>query len=1374
MRPRILLLLLAVLAASVGYGLWPTTADSLPRVSARTPAAPDFPTHSKHIPSPASVGRAPAKAVPPTASEFTAFNAWTAQYLAATPAEQTRLVSAGLKLAGERRAALAELIRTNPEQALAAAVPMVTRAKLPAELQPVLEERVSGRGNITLVGVAPRPGHKPAEPQFRIAEIDGREFHAYTYGRRAQAPRVSDASIHGIAIDGFLAVAESPVRVLEPGETAAGRPVESICPISGIATPGAENAALSTPGRVAVEADGKIYVLCHDSHLSAFAARLAAREQVQNAADGAPGSSSVAGRPTQTWTHGPKKILLIRVDFSDVAGTPVNPSDGQTISEDYVVNRFNLAGGVRDFYEQNSFSKTTLVVGATVAGNSPDVTSVLRMPATAASYATAGNNAKLHTDARNLATGAGFNLANYDRIGVIFADLSGIAGSKIDYGGLGNIDGPDFWINGYFDFSIVAHEIGHTYGLNHANLWQVSDGNPVSAAGSSTEYGDVFDVMGDGTDATHHFTHWNKSILQWIPDTAVNTVTTSGTYRVYRFDAQGANLANALALKVVRNATQDYWIGFRRATTNAALDNGAYVIWGYNQNQQGNLLDLKTPGTNVNDCALQVGSSFNDTAAGITFTTLARGGSGNDEWLDVQVAFQPRIQFSAPIFVADEQGGTATVTLTRTNNASGAVSVNYATATGTATAADFTAKSGTVTWNDGDLTPKTITIAVTPDAIVEGTENFTVNLSGVSGGVINGSTSATVTIADAGAADPQFSADFINSTIEKLLVLPDGKILAAGWFDSLQDVSFIDYTRGGIARFKSDGSIDPDFGVDGGVFGPNSPRVLDFARQPDGKIIIGGEFTAVNGITRTRVARLLADGSLDPTFDPGTGPNDTVNAVLLQPDGKIVLGGYFTTVNGSAARLLVRLNANGTVDAGFTPPTFGSGTGWRVESLARQSDGKILVGGSFYFSGSPFKASICRVLATGVLDPGFNGVTNGAHLAGDTTTIRSVEKIVLLTDGTMLIAGDFTAYNNVAKGGIAKLSATGSLDSSFTATTNGRVATIRRQPDGKVLLGGDFTTVNGAAASRLARVSSTGATDTAFLAAGGHADTVEELVLQPDGRVLLGGNFGSFHGSTAESPLWRFYAGLPGLPGVVQLSTETAIGVEGTSLTLTATRTGGSLGALSVNYATVAGTATAADFTSTTGTLSWADGDSANKTISIPITADSLADSGETLVLNLGEGLIGSALLGTTQQTNITIDSAFTAWQAANFTPAELADSSISGDLADPDGDRRTNLIEFALGSNPHVPDAPATGLSTTNVSGSNYLTITFRRRNPLLDLAYTVQNGASLTIWGNTAVQVGSAVSNGDGTDTVTFRDSVPLTGSTQRFMRVQVQRTP
>ena len=1376
MRLRTLLLSLLALGAVATWFVWMNQPDVPP---SRVPAAASHLVEASPSISP-SPTRETSPALPPASPEpaFASFDTWLTRYRQATPGERTPLLTEGLRLAAERRATLAHLIQTDPARALALALPVLARRSLPPEMLRLVEERVSGIGDISLLGVTPAPGRPVAEPVYHSATVDGREFRAYLYGRRARAHQIRGASIQGIAIDGALAISDSPLRVLEPGETAEGRPVELVCPVSGRTTPVAENAPLNLAEPVAVEVGGKIQILCHTSHVGKLAAQLIAHEQVQNAADGGPGTSGVSGRPAQTWTHGTKKILIIRVDFSDKTGTPVNPFDSQSMTEDYIVNRFNNAGGVRDFYEQNSFGKTTLSVGATVAGNSPDVTSVLRMPSTASSYATTGNNDQLHTDARNLATAAGFNLATYDRIGVVFADLGSLANSQITYGGLGNIDGPDFWINGYFTFDVVAHEIGHTYGLYHANLWQVSDGNPVSPTGTSVEYGDIFEVMGNGDLPADHFSHWNKSILQWIPDTAVTTITTGGTYRVFRFDAQGANLANALALKVVRNNTQDYWIGFRRATTNAPLDNGAYILWGYNDNQQGNLLDFGTPGTNVNDCALQVGSAFNDTAAGITLTTLAHGGTGNDEWLDVQVTFQPRIQFAASNFVADEQSGTATLTLTRTNNSTGAVSVNYATAPGIATSpADFTAKSGTVSWASGDLAPKTITVSLVADALVEGTEQFTVNLSGITGGVVVGGNSATVTIADPGAVDPQFAADFTNNTIEKLVVLPDGKIIAGGWFDLLQDTGFTEYPRGGIARYNANGTLDPTFAVDGGVTGPDGsfPRVKDIARQPDGKLIIGGVFTTVDGVARTNLARLNADGSLDTTFNPGTSANDEVIAVLLQPDGKVLVGGYFTTFNAAAKRLLVRLNADGTVDNTFAPPTFGSGSGWRVESLALQTDGKILVGGSFYFSGSPSKASLCRVLTTGAVDAAFNGIAQGAHQAGDTTTILSVEKIAVLPDATILIAGNFTAYNNTARGGIAKLTNTGALVPAFAPTSNGRIGALRVQPDGKILVGGDFTLLNGATATRLGRLTSAGANDTAFLAAGGHSVSVEDLAFQPDGRVVLGGDYGSFHGSADSGPLWRFYSGLPSLPGVIQLSAETATGVEGTTLTVTATRTGGSLGALSVGYSTVAGTATAADFTAASGSLAWTDGDSATKSITIPITSDALNDSGETFTLNLGEGLLGSALLGTTQQATITVKTAFGAWQAANFTPLELADSTISGDLADPDGDGRPNLIEFSLGSNPRLPDSSGPTSSLVTVSTSKYLALTFRRRTPALDLAYTVQNGNSLTAWGTTAVIVGSPVNNGDGTETVTYRDNIALSAAPgPRFLRVQVQRTP
>src|SRR5262245_39430326 len=88
--------------------------------------------------------------------------------------------------------------------------------------------------------------------------------------------------------------------------------------------------------------------------------------------------------------------------------------------------------------------------------------------------------------------------------------------------------------------------------------------------------------------------------------------------------------------------------------------------------------------------------------------------------------------------------------------------------------------------------------------------------------------------------------------------------------------------------------------------------------QPDGKILIAGDFTSVHGVPRNRIARLLSDGSLDTSFDPGSGADTTVNCMALQSDGKILIGGSFSSINGTSRSHFARLNSNGSLDTGFS------------------------------------------------------------------------------------------------------------------------------------------------------------------------------------------------------------------------------------------------------------------------------------------------------------------------------------------------------------------------------------------------------------------------------------------------------------------------
>ena len=1314
------------------------------------------------------------------------FSAWSDRWLGAPAAERAALVAEGVALAGARRAELKAMIRNDPQAAIAAAVPLAVRAQLPEEVSALLEQRVSGEGRLAQLGVLGVPGEHVAVPIYKEATVNGETFRAYTYGRReTQATKVG-ISVLGVALDGTLAVSESPLRVLEPGEVpAAGQPVVAVCPVSGDRTPVAERSPLNTDGLRAVEAGGKVYVLCHVEHAEVFEARLRTAEDAAEPDEGAlqaaftqengqAGTSGVSGRPSLAWSTGAKKVLIIRVDFSDKTGTPVNPADSQQITPTYATNVFGVTNGISDFYAQASYGATSLTL------LSSDVTPVYRMPQTATYYAqgdgTNAYNATLHSNAESAAVAGGFTLANYDRIGVVFSNLSGITNSKITYAGLGALAGNQFWINGYFDFRACAHEIGHNYGLQHCNLWQVSDGNPVSAAGYSAEYNDPFGVMSSGTtDIKYHFDMWEKSLLHWIPDTSVTPVSAAGTYRVYRFDHASANTANQLALKIVRNSTQDYWIGLRQLfTSNTSLMNGAYILWGYNSVVQGNLLDMTTPGSSAQDAALAVGASFHDTVAGITINPIAKGGTTPNEYLDVSISFDPRLEWQVSTVTADQQLGTATLTLTRSGSSVGAVSVNFATADGTALAGThYTAQSGTVNWANGDGAPKTVTVPLSTNAVFNGLKTFTVTLSAPTGGaVIVNSATATVNIASPGTGDPGFHADRVNSTLQKVLVQTDGKLLIGGWFSQLQDSASI-YSRSGIARLNADGRIDTAYANSGA--GVNTTPVRAMALQPDGKLLIAGDFTAVNGTTRNRVARLNADGTLDTTFDPGTGSAASVRALAWQPDGKIIVGGDFTAFAGVAREYVARLNPDGSLDTGFVGPDFIGTSGWRVHALALQPDGKILAAGYFYLSASlPRRAGLVRMSASGTFDSSFN-VGHGAHAAGNTASLQTVNAIAVQRDGSIVVGGAFTAFNNVTHNYLARVDGTGALDATFNPSSDAAVNSLLVQADGKILAGGSFATMNSTAQSRFARLKADGTLDTAFNVGTGSTGDINDVQMQPDGREMIAGDFATIQG-VASITVGRLFAGPPGLPGTVQFSSSTYAGTEGNDVAITATRTGGSYGAVSMNYGTQPGTAAATRYTPASGTLSWADGDAASKSFTLSLVNDNIAQPNQTLTLNLGIA-IGGAILATPGTASVSISMAYAAWKNSKFTAAELLDPTISGDLADPDRDGLLNIFEYAYGFEPKIrnfTNLPSTAMQ--NIGGSNYLTLTFRRSPTAGDLIYTPQSGAPLGTWNGLPVQVGSPVINADGTETVTFRDSVPFDPATTplRFMRLQVIASP
>ncbi len=305
-------------------------------------------------------------------------------------------------------------------------------------------------------------------------------------------------------------------------------------------------------------------------------------------------------------------------------------------------------------------------------------------------------------------------------------------------------------------------------------------------------------------------------------------------------------------------------------------------------------------------------------------------------------------------------------------------------------------------------------------------------------------------------ASPNGGAD---NTVTCLALQPDGRIIIGGVFGSFNAM-----LRPHIARLNTDGSLDTNFNTGLGVNGTVSALAL----QPDGRVIIGGSFNFVNSTNRNNIARLNADGSLDTTFDPGIGPNGTVNAMALQMDGKIVIGGAFTMIDNTPFQSIARLNANGTLDSSFNP---GPGADNIVYALAEQPDGRIMVGGSFATINLVPRNAIARLNADGSTDLTFDpGI--GADDIVYTVALQPA-------DGNVLIGGLFTSINGTRRIGVARLFSSGPLDTSFLDTSYNQFAglinplanqavqpknflrTIGVQPDGNVIIGGRFSQLGG-------------------------------------------------------------------------------------------------------------------------------------------------------------------------------------------------------------------------------------------------------------------------------------------------------------------------
>ncbi|HTO37198.1 MAG TPA: T9SS type A sorting domain-containing protein [Brumimicrobium sp.] len=333
-----------------------------------------------------------------------------------------------------------------------------------------------------------------------------------------------------------------------------------------------------------------------------------------------------------------------------------------------------------------------------------------------------------------------------------------------------------------------------------------------------------------------------------------------------------------------------------------------------------------------------------------------------------------------------------------------------------------------------------------------------------------------------------------NSPVNSSAIQADGKIIIGGMFNSYDGVP-----RKSIARINPDGSLDNSFAP--GTLGIDQGLIRAICIQPDGKIIIGGSFNSYNGTSSNGIARLNADGSLDNTFQVGTGLGfnsnyDGLNSIALQTDGKIVVGGVFSEYNGVNRTGNARLNADGSLDLNFDDQLVGSYP--YVKSIVIQPDGKIIFAGRDFQVQYQQAKYIVRVNEDGTIDNTFT-----VYDGNISSFVKEIRDISILSDGSLVILYYFnytigsTLYERAH---LKKVSSTGTTiyDHSFLNDIIGNKILI--QVDGKIVMGGNV----------IRRFHPDLTIDTSFVNwSGGNVYT---LSLQPDGKIILGGYFNTFHG----------------------------------------------------------------------------------------------------------------------------------------------------------------------------------------------------------------------------------------------------------------------
>ncbi|HMJ92448.1 MAG TPA: Calx-beta domain-containing protein, partial [Candidatus Acidoferrum sp.] len=660
--------------------------SSPPRPQAPVPAALQparTPLAQTKAPAPVAKPLAPSTVPGPAFASpaIIAFDQWAQQFVKAGAAQRPALLAQAESLANARREEMVKLIRENPEQAIAHALPYGVRKQLPEGIAALIEQPLSTRGS-----VRPHINYLLAEHNAENCRVDGLEvevqqnkkkkkYRAYTYGARLRQPPHESMYLHGISAGDVVALASDAARAITDKEEIADLAAAGKLDLEGKCQSCTQPVAAATAS--VLEYGEKVYAYCQPSHAGEF------NEQLNEAHGMIWAAGAVAGNPPDqlppgatSGTQGIKKLLYIRITYPDDPRVPQSDDDAYEI-----VNNNNR------FFNLGSYN--TVWWEATV-------TPVIRLPHSKVKY---GEDASMVADAWAGAAALGYFRSDYNWSYVLTTDVP-----QFLFGGR-----SDGILNGANNAGALSHELGHNLGLNHANFYQPegrkpgptnntpfptdpdsilighNDINaPTAAAGAPPgflgdptaepiyEYGHPYDTMGGGGQFNAYF---KRRVLNWLPEKTIHRTTTSTTNRIYGFDVPQITDGRTYAVvtpKVAgtvassQNWLSEYWLSFRQGVTdNPWFSSGLEIML-----IGANLFIDTTPGSAYGrlDGALVVGRTFHDDQVNLHITPIAISNSPEptNRWIDVVVQIgefpdnqPPTLSISAdPLTITN--GGTVT------------------------------------------------------------------------------------------------------------------------------------------------------------------------------------------------------------------------------------------------------------------------------------------------------------------------------------------------------------------------------------------------------------------------------------------------------------------------------------------------------------------------------------------------------------------------------------------------------------------------------------------------------------------------------------------------------------------------------------------